>query len=135
MFSRKAKDKDATMLEQGEVITFLEKGTHFKGILSFEGTVRVDGEIEGEIMTRGTLIVGEQGVIGAEINAGTVIVGGRINGDIHATRKIQLLPKSIVTGSLATPCLIIEEGALINGICEMKRIMEQVAHSERHLLG
>jgi cytoskeletal protein CcmA (bactofilin family) len=129
------KSKETNVLEGGEVITFLEKGTHFKGILSFEGTVRVDGEIEGEIMTRGTLIVGEQGIIGAEINAGTVIVGGRINGDIHATRKIQLLPKSVVTGSMAAPSMIIEEGALFNGICEMKRMMEPVTHSERHLLG
>ena len=131
MFSRRPKE---TPVEQGEVITFLEKGTHLKGLLSFEGTVRVDGEVEGEIVTRGTLIVGEQGVIGAEINAGVVIVGGRINGDIHATKKIQLLPKSIVTGSLSTPCLVMEEGALLNGICEMKRMMEPLTLSERHLL-
>lgn len=120
---------------QGEVMTFLEKGAHFKGSLSYEGTVRVDGEIEGEIMTQGTLIVGERGVINAEISAGTVIVGGRINGNIHATQKIQLLPKSMVTGSLASPCLIIEDGALFNGISEMKRAMEPSYQSERSLLG
>ena len=117
-----------------EVMTFLEKGAHFKGALSYEGTVRVDGEIEGEIATQGTLIVGERGVINAEISAGTVIIGGSVNGNIHAVQKIQLLPKSTVTGSLVAPILIIEDGAIFNGICEMKRSMEPMFQSEQPLL-
>lgn len=119
---------------QGEAMTFLEKGVHFKGTLTYEGTVRVDGEIEGDITTQGTLIVGERGIINADISAGTVIVGGRINGNIHALQKIQLLPKSVVTGSLTAPCLIIDDGALLNGICEMKRTIEPILQSERPML-
>lgn len=118
------------MLEE-EIMTFLGKGAQFKGVLHFEGTVRIDGEVEGEVITQGTLIVGERGIINAEITAGTVIVGGRINGNIHASQKIQLLSKSIVTGSLITPCMMIEDGALLNGICEMKRSLESAYSAER----
>jgi cytoskeletal protein CcmA (bactofilin family) len=107
-----------------EVMTFFGKGTHFKGVLTFEGTARIDGEIEGEVITQGTLIVGESGIIRAEITAGAVIVGGKVNGNIHASQKIQLLPKSVVTGSLTTHSIIIEDGALLNGICEMQTTVE-----------
>jgi len=114
MFDKKKKE-----LPQ-EVMTFFGKGAQFKGVLTFEGTARIDGEIEGEIITQGTLIIGESGVIKAEITAGTVVVGGRINGNIHADQKIQLLSKGVVTGSLTTHSIVIEEGALLNGICEMQ---------------
>ncbi len=109
-----------------EVMTFFGKGTHFKGVLTFEGIARIDGEIEGEIITQGTLVVGETGIIKAEITAGTVVVGGRVTGNIHAHQKIQLLPNSVVSGSLTTHSVIIEDGALLNGICEMQHIEEPV---------
>jgi len=107
-----------------EIMTFFGKGAQFKGVLTFEGTARIDGEIEGEIITQGTLIVGETGVIKAEITAGTVVVGGRVTGNIHASQKIQLLHNSVVTGSLTTHSVVIEDGALLNGICEMQHAAE-----------
>jgi cytoskeletal protein CcmA (bactofilin family) len=112
-----------------EVMTFLGKGAHFKGVLTFDGTARVDGEIEGEIITQGTLIIGESGVIKAEVTAGTVVVGGKVMGNIHAEQRIQLLVKSVVTGSLTTHAVIIEDGALLNGICEMKQEAEPASES------
>ena len=118
MFNKK---KTETTLE---VMTYLGKGAQFKGVLTFEGTTRVDGEIEGEIITQGTLIIGESGVIKAQVTAGTVVVGGRITGNIHASEKIQLLHNSVVTGSLTTHSIIIEDGALLNGICEMQTVVE-----------
>jgi len=114
MFNKK---KEVVQLE---VMTFFGKGTHFKGVLTFDGTARIDGEIEGEIITQGTLIIGESGVVKAEITAGSVVVGGKVIGNIHANQKIQLLPKSVVTGSLTTHSVTIEDGALLNGICEMQ---------------
>ena len=105
----------------GEVITFFGEAAHFKGSLTYEGTVRIDGEFEGDITTQGTLIIGEHGIINAEIVAGTVIVGGRINGNLRAEQKVQMLDKSVVTGTIVTPSIIVEDGALLNGACEMKR--------------
>ncbi|MEK7748365.1 MAG: polymer-forming cytoskeletal protein [Nitrospirota bacterium] len=120
MFDKKPKEVEAS-----EVMTFLGKGAHFKGVLTFDGTARLDGEIEGEIITQGMLIIGESGVIKAEITAGSVVVGGHVTGNIHATQKIQILPKATVTGSLTTHSIIIEDGAILNGICEMKESAEK----------
>jgi cytoskeletal protein CcmA (bactofilin family) len=102
-----------------EVIAFLGKGTEFKGMITYNGTIRIDGHVEGEIITEGTLVVGEGAVIHAEISAGTVINGGKITGNVTALEKIQLLPTAVVDGSVKTPVLIIEEGVRFNGNCQM----------------
>ncbi len=121
MFDKKPKESSTV----SEVMTFLGKGAHFKGVLTFEGAARIDGEVEGEIIAQGTLIIGETGIIKADITAGSVVVGGHVNGNIHANQKIQLLPKSIITGSLTTHSIVIEDGAILNGICEMKDGVEK----------
>ncbi|HET6465735.1 MAG TPA: polymer-forming cytoskeletal protein [Nitrospiria bacterium] len=102
-----------------EVIAFLGKGTEFKGMITYNGTIRIDGHVEGEIVTEGTLVVGEGAVIHAEISAGTVINGGKITGNVTALEKVQLLPTAVVDGSIKTPVLIIEEGVRFNGNCQM----------------
>jgi len=112
-------DKDRKDGVGDEVIAFLGKGTEFKGLITYNGTIRIDGHVEGEIVTEGTLVVGEGAVIHAEISAGTVINGGKITGNVTAMEKIQLLPTAVVDGSIKTPVLIIEEGVRFNGNCQM----------------
>jgi cytoskeletal protein CcmA (bactofilin family) len=114
-------EKDRKDLGGDEVIAFLGKGTEFKGVITFHGTIRIDGHVEGEIITEGTLIVGEGAVINSEISAGTVVCGGKIAGNITAMEKIQLLPTAVLDGSVKTPLLIIEEGVRFNGNCQMSR--------------
>ncbi|TAJ98206.1 MAG: polymer-forming cytoskeletal protein [Candidatus Manganitrophaceae bacterium] len=116
MLRRDEKEKGA---QSDEIMAFLGKGTEFKGIITYSGTVRIDGKVEGEIVTQGKLIVGETAVINAEISAGTVICGGKISGNIRASQRVHLLSKAMMTGSVNTPNLIIEEGVSFNGKCEM----------------
>ncbi|MBI3611365.1 MAG: polymer-forming cytoskeletal protein [Nitrospirae bacterium] len=104
-----------------DIIAFLGKGTEFKGVITYHGTIRIDGHVEGEIITEGILIVGEGAVIHAEISAGTVVSGGKIAGNITALEKVQLLPTAILDGSIKAPLLIIEEGVRFNGNCQMSR--------------
>lgn len=116
MLRRDEKEKGA---QPDEIIAFLGKGTEFKGVITYSGTVRIDGKVEGEIITQGKLVVGETAVINAEISAGTVICGGKISGNIRAAERIHLLSKAVMTGSVNTPNLIIEEGVSFNGKCQM----------------
>ena len=117
MFSKSSKEKRETKPE--EIIAFLGKGTSFKGIVTYNGTIRVDGNIEGEIISQGTLVVGEDAAIDADINIGTMISSGRINGNIMAKNKIHLMHPAIMNGSIKAPILIIDEGVRFNGNCEM----------------
>jgi len=114
-------DKDRKDAGGEEIIAFLGKGAEFKGVITYTGTIRIDGHVEGEIITEGTLIIGDGAVINAEISAGTVVSGGKITGNITAMEKIQLLPTAILEGSIKTPQLVIEEGVQFNGSCQMNR--------------
>ena len=67
MFKKEIKEGEAGLTGTEEIIAFLGKGTEFKGVLSYEGTVRIDGKVEGEIITKGTLVVGESAIINAEV--------------------------------------------------------------------
>lgn len=103
------------------VIAFVGKGVEFKGVITYDGTVRIDGQLDGEIHTEGTLLVGEEAVITAKISAGTIVSKGKITGDIVAKEKIRLLSPAVLNGSATTPMLSMEEGVLFNGSCEMAR--------------
>src|SRR5947208_16253379 len=103
-----------------EPFTFLGKGAQFKGIIKFEGTIRIDGRLEGEIHTKGTLMVGEHAVIEGDISADVVVSGGHINGNIVASEKVQLLSAGVVTGTMKTPLLSMEEGVQLYGMCDVE---------------
>ena len=121
-------EKERKAVGGNEIIAFLGKGAEFKGVITYQGTVRIDGHVEGEIITEGTVIVGDSAVINAEISAGTVISGGKISGNVTALEKIQLLPSAVLEGSLKAPVLIIEEGVRFNGSCQMSRPAASPSH-------
>lgn len=103
------------------VIAFVGRGVEFKGVISYNGTVRIDGQLDGEIHTEGILLVGEDAVITAKVSAGTIVSKGKITGDIVAKEKIRLLSPAVLNGSVKTPMLSMEEGVLFNGNIEMAR--------------
>ena len=104
-----------------KIVAFIGQGVEFKGTINYKGSVRIDGRLDGELHTEGTLLVGTEAVITAKISAGSVISKGKITGDIKANEKILLLSSANMDGSLNTPQLSIEEGVIFNGTIEMKR--------------
>ena len=101
------------------IIAFIGKGVEFRGSIAYEGTVRVDGTIEGEIRTDGALLVGEDAVIIAKVAAGAIICKGKMSGDVVAKQKGRLLAPAVFQGSIRTPIFSIEEGVTFDGTCEM----------------
>jgi len=104
-----------------EIAAFLSKGTSFKGVITYEGSIRIDGKVEGEIISKGALIVGESAHIQAEVSVGSIVCAGRMTGNIQASEKVHLQSSATLSGSLATPALIIDEGVSFNARCEMKK--------------
>ena len=105
----------------GEIRAFLGEGTSFIGTLQFEGTVRLDGRFEGEVCGSDLLIIGQTAAVRAEIQVGSLTVSGRVEGNIVARKRVELLGTAQVTGSVKTPALVVSEGAVLNGTCEMRR--------------
>ena len=105
---------------QGEVTTLLGRGSEFEGKLSFEGTVRVDGKLSGEIFTDDVLIIGEGAEVNAEISVGAIIIEGTVHGNIHAKRSVEIRTPGRVRGNISTPSLYIEKGVIFDGQCQME---------------
>ena len=123
------KGKEKAPEDYGEIKAFLGEGTEFKGVLSFQGAVRVDGHLEGEIVGDDLLIVGEPGIIKAEVEVGRVVVSGRVEGNITARKRVELLAPGVVIGNIRTPALVIADGATFNGKSEMEGFEEgRVVH-------
>ena len=101
-------------------VAFVGNDVEFKGVITYSGTIRIDGSLDGEIHTDGGLLVGPEAVIKAKISAGTVVCHGTVQGDIRAKDKIVLCAPAVVQGSLTTPVLSMEEGVVFNGTLEMK---------------
>src|SRR5664279_372363 len=99
--------------------TLLGKGSEFEGKLSFEGTVRVDGKLTGEIFTDDVLIVGEGAEVNAEVTVGSIVIQGTVRGNITAKRSVEIPSPGRVKGNINTPSLFIEKGVVFDGQCQM----------------
>ena len=97
-------------------------GTEFKGQLLFDGVIRLDGRFSGEIQSSGTLIIGETANVSAEIKVDTVIVSGEVHGNIIAQNRVEFHAPARHYGNIVSPVLIIDEGVLFEGNCEMSEM-------------
>lgn len=109
------------MTEQNkELGSLLGEGSEFNGKLSFFGTVRIEGKLEGEILSDDTLVVGEGGRVKGEISVGTLILtGGVVEGTVKARKTVEIHPPGRLCGEVETPSLVIEKGAVFQGSCDM----------------
>ncbi|MBN1907031.1 MAG: polymer-forming cytoskeletal protein [Deltaproteobacteria bacterium] len=110
------------MKNKDELNAFLTKDTEFEGKLSFKGFVRIDGRFTGEIVSEGTLSVGESAVIRSDIHVSNIIISGEIRGNIIADKKIQIHAPGKVFGNIQAPAVIIEEGVIFEGNCRMQKV-------------
>jgi cytoskeletal protein CcmA (bactofilin family) len=105
--------------QAGEVRAYLDKGSKISGKLFFEGPVRIDGQVDGEISANDAVIIGESAVVTAQLKAASVVIGGKVSGDIIASKRVEIRPSAKVFGNLTTPVLVVHDGALFEGHCTM----------------
>ncbi|MDI7267682.1 MAG: polymer-forming cytoskeletal protein [Myxococcota bacterium] len=106
--------------DSSEINALLGHGTEFKGKLTFEGSVRIDGKFEGEVFTDDVLVVGEGAEVRARIEVGTLIVrGGVVVGDIKARDLVEAHAPGRILGNITSPSLYIGKGVVFDGHCRM----------------
>lgn len=86
-----------------------------RGELDTDGTVRVDGHIEGAMHRAGSIIIGARGEIVGDIEAGEVVVAGTVRGNVHAAGRIEIEPGASVHGEIRANAMVLREGAIIHG--------------------
>lgn len=104
-------------------------GSRFEGEIRFEGTLRIDGVLCGRVVCKNdepsTVIISEMAVIEAEIIADTVIISGKVSGNIHAIERVEIHNPGRLEGTVYTCDMMIEDGALFQGECVMIRHLNQ----------
>ncbi len=101
---------------------FIDEGSEIEGKYTFSGTVMLNGKFKGEIVSNDTLIIGEKGVINADIRAGQVLVSGEVVGNVQATERVELKRTARVFGDVEAPIIVVEEGVLFEGHCRMTKV-------------
>jgi len=97
----------------------LNSDVEIKGNVKFAGELTLEGKLEGEVNSDGTLIIGETGTVNGNVSAGIVSVRGKINGNITARDKIEIKSKAEVFGDIRSAKLAIEEGVTFVGKTEV----------------
>jgi len=104
---------------RSEEATVISRGVKIEGKLSCSGNIRLDGEVQGDILSQGIVIIGENGGVNGQINADSVTIGGKVTGTIRAKDKVVLEAKANLKGDIITKTLLVEAGAIFNGNSKM----------------
>jgi len=105
----------------GKIETIIAAGTNVKGDVSSEGTIRIDGAVDGHILKAAGVIIGKTGKIAGDLNGESVIIGGEVSGNVVASNNLELLSTAQVFGDIKSQTLSIHEGAVFEGKCTMSR--------------
>jgi cytoskeletal protein CcmA (bactofilin family) len=112
----------------------LDRGTKISGKLHFEGPARIDGDIDGEIDGK-EITIGESAAVTAQIRAESIVVCGKVKGEITATQRIEIHPTATIIGNITAPKLIVQDGAIFEGHCSMGHEPDAITRSARHRNG
>ena len=102
-------------MARDEINAFLGAGTNYQGKLHFQGAVRIDGNFHGEVVSDGTLVVGQEAVVEGQVKVGQLVLSGNIQGEVEAKNKVVLHKTANLQGNIRTPVLVVEEGAVLEG--------------------
>lgn len=112
-------EKKSVQSTDVKVVTVLGEGTLLEGNFTAKDSTRVDGQVNGDIICSGSLIVGERGRIYGNIQAKNVFCSGQVTGDITVESKIEVTETAKIIGNLDTVLLVVDEKAIIHGNCNM----------------
>ena len=108
-------------LEEGNMAN-VGKSITIKGDISGDEDVLIEGKVEGKVdLPQNQLTVGANGICEATVHAKTVIVVGRVAGNVSAVERVEIQATGVVDGDVKAPRLVVEEGAVINGSISMTK--------------
>lgn len=101
------------------LVGYLYKGSRVTGQLTFQGSARIEGNVDGEIQCHGTLTIGERAEVRAKISGDVIVIRGKVEGNVVAKEKVELVAPARLFGDIDTPRLVITEGVVFDGDCTM----------------
>jgi cytoskeletal protein CcmA (bactofilin family) len=92
-----------------------------KGEIVGEGDLELAGRFEGVINVQGTVVIGDRAEADADITASTIVVGGKVRGNLSAAGRVEILPQGVLTGNLKTGSFSAADGASVKGEIVVER--------------
>jgi cytoskeletal protein CcmA (bactofilin family) len=111
--------------DSDQITAYLGKETEFDAKMSFKGTVRIEGRFRGQIYAEGTLIVAESAVVEADIQVSQITVSGEVRGNLLVKERLEIQAPGKVFGNIKAPILVMDEGSVFEGNCQMKKLSGQ----------
>lgn len=122
---------ESSNVDYKDMNAFIGKGSEFSGKLTFDGTVKIDGKVDGQIFSKGTLIIGQGAMIKAEINVSSVIISGNVEGNITAQKSVELRAPGRLKGNIKSPSLVIQKGVIFQGSCQMEGLDKEFSEEDK----
>ena len=106
-------------IEDSDFDTILSPDIDFTGTLCFEKPFLIKGKVSGEINATGLLVIDENAIVNANINALRVLIRGQVKGDVTAVEKVEVTNSGKLAGNVTAPEILMETGCVFNGRCTM----------------
>ena len=120
MFNSKEKNNSASSaLGMSSTVNSIGQGTFVEGTINAESDIRIDGEIKGNLLCKGKLILGERGKITGDIECNNALIEGEVKGKIVVKELLQVKDSAIIDGDISTDKLHVDSGAVFNVSCNM----------------
>lgn len=119
MFKKEESTTVSASKNQTPSLTMISEGTTVTGNITTENDIRIAGKTDGELTTKGKLIVTSTGVVEGDIEVKDADIAGKIEGELRVSNKLSLRQSAVVEGDIYTKTLIVEEGAEMVGACRM----------------
>ncbi|MBN2753759.1 MAG: polymer-forming cytoskeletal protein [Candidatus Goldbacteria bacterium] len=108
------------MFSSSNVATVIARDCEVKGNINTKGTIRIDGKVEGNVTTDAGVIIGENAVIKGDVECKFAVIAGKVTGDVIAAAKLELMHTGKLYGDIKTPKIVMAEGVIFEGSCEME---------------
>jgi cytoskeletal protein CcmA (bactofilin family) len=109
----------------------IEKGTTIKGDVHTQGNIRIDGDIEGNIISEAKVVLGETCLISGNLKAVIAEISGEVKGIVEISEHLILKPSAVINGDIITNKMTVEPGAVFNGGCKMGAVVKDISSGEQ----
>jgi cytoskeletal protein CcmA (bactofilin family) len=111
--------------ELGDVVSIIGPGMKITGDCESDGTIRVEGSIEGSVKAAKSVVVGKDGLVVGDITTQDAIIAGRVNGSVKAESRVELQASCRIEGDISSRRVKLEEGGQIDGVMHMGANVQQ----------
>jgi cytoskeletal protein CcmA (bactofilin family) len=121
--------------ELGDVVSIIGPGMKITGDCESDGTIRVEGSIEGSVKAAKSVVVGKDGLVVGDITTQDAIIAGRVNGSVKAESRVELQASCRIEGDISSRRVKLEEGGQIDGVMHMGANVQQRSDNRQKASG